>query len=213
MAMPADRIEAVIFDVGGVLYENIQEFFLPDLARRHGLDPDHVLSLGYKHGAAWGLGQATEEEYWRGILTDAGLGHHLLAGLVAETVDYVRSIPETWELIRDLPSYLRLGILSNTTWEWVARLRDVEDWEGRFDPIVLSCDVGSCKPDPAIYALLLQRLGLPGEQVLFVDDREDNLAAAEELSIRGHLFRGAPDLRTDLERLGILYAKRRVPQP
>jgi 2-haloacid dehalogenase len=86
----------------------------------------------------------------------------------------------------------------------VAHLRDVEDWEGRFDPIILSCDVGLCKPDPAIFALLLQRLGLPGERVLFVDDRDDNLAAAVALGIRGHLFVDAQRLRQDLERLGVL---------
>src|SRR4051794_35582826 len=122
MAMtPADRVGAVIFDVGGVLYENIQEFFLPDLARRHGLDPDHVLSLGYKHGGDWGLGRATEEQYWRGILTDAGLSLELLPGLVAETAQYVRVIPDTWEVVRALSPHVRQGILSNTTWEWVAR--------------------------------------------------------------------------------------------
>ena len=203
-ATPTKSIQAIIFDVGGVLYENIQEFFLPDLARRHGLDPDHLLSLGYKHGGAWGLGQATEEEYWRGILSDAGLASELLPGLVTETADYIRSIPETWDVVKALPSRPRLGILSNTTWEWVARLRHVEDWEARFDPIVLSCEVGLCKPDPAIYALLLDRLKLPGEQVLFVDDREDNLAAAAQFGICGHRFSGGSGLRKELEGLGIL---------
>jgi len=118
MAVPStERIGAVIFDVGGVLYQNIQEFFLPDLARRHGLDPETLLSLGYKHGADWGLGRATEEQYWNGILTDAGLSAELLPALVTETADYVRSIPETWKLIDTLPAGLRLGILSNTTLE------------------------------------------------------------------------------------------------
>src|SRR5262249_6078706 len=151
--------------------------------------------------ADWGLGRATENEYWSGILADAGLGVELLPALVAETADYVCAIPETWGLINTMPVGIRRGILSNTTWEWVARLRDVEDWEGRFDPIVLSCEVGIGKPDPAIYELLLRRLSVPGERVLFVDDRKDNLAAACELGIRGHLFKGAAALREDLLRL------------
>jgi putative hydrolase of the HAD superfamily len=197
-------IEAIVFDIGGVLYENIQEFFLPDLARRHGLDPDHVLSLGYRHGTAWGLGQATEEAYWRGILADAGLDPTLLPALVTETAAYIRRIPETWDLVRSLSPDLRLGILSNTTWEWVERLRAAEDWQGRFDPILLSCDVGLCKPNPRIFALLLERLGLPGQQVLFVDDREDNLAAAAALGIQGHLFTDAVSLRRELAPLGAL---------
>ena len=203
MAMPAtEPLEAVVFDLGGVLFENIQEFFLPDVARRHGLDPEAVLTLGYRHGAAWGYGRATEEEYWRGILSDAGLDPALLPGLVAETASYIRPITDTWALVRALPPALRLGILSNTTHEWVRRQRAAA-WHDRFDPVVLSCEIGLCKPDPAIYTLLLQRLGLPGARVLFVDDREDNLAAAAAHGIRTHQFTSAPSLRCHLEEAGV----------
>jgi FMN phosphatase YigB (HAD superfamily) len=205
MATPlTESIEAVVFDIGGVLFENIQEYFLPDLARRHGLDPQQLLQLGYRHGAAWGLGRATEVDYWQGILTDAGLSRDLLSGLLAETATYVRPIQETWDLVRALPPGLRLGILSNTTAEWVRRLRSVEDWAGRFDPVLLSYELGLCKPDPAVFALLLQRLELPGSRVLFVDDREENLVAAAAHGIRGHLFLSAPDLRRDLTVRGLL---------
>jgi FMN phosphatase YigB (HAD superfamily) len=214
-------IEAIIFDIGGVLFENIQELFLPDLARRHGLDPDQLLSLGYHHGAAWGLGQATEEDYWRGILADAGLEPGLMPELVAETATYIRPIPETWEVVHALPPGLRVGLLSNTTHEWVRRLREVapllvgrgqravsevtvgEGFLARFDPVLLSCEAGLCKPDPAFFALLLQRLELPGPRVLFVDDREDNLTAAAAFDIQGHLFIDAAGLRADLERRGV----------
>ena len=191
-------VEAVIFDIGGVLFQNIQEFFLPDLARRYALDPELLLSLGYRHGALWGLGRATEESYWRGILTDAGLDLSLLPGLVEETDRYIRHIPETWDLVRSIAPSVRVGILSNTTWEWVRRLRAVEEWEGRFDPVLLSCEVGLCKPDLAIFGLLLERLELPGERVLFVDDRDDNLAAAAALGIQGHLFTDPVRLRQRL---------------
>src|SRR5438270_4716934 len=104
MAAPSiEPIEAVIFDLGGVLFENIQEFFLPDLARRLGRDPADFLALGYRHGAEWGFGRATEEDYWRGILTDAGLDLALLPGVLEETTAYVRPIRATWELVRALP--------------------------------------------------------------------------------------------------------------
>lgn len=203
MALPStDPVEAVVFDLGGVLFENIQEFFLPDLARRFGRDPEQLLAFGYRHGKAWGLGQASEVDYWRGILTDAGLSIGLIPDLQAETTAYVRPIQETWDLVRALPAVLRLGILSNTTPEWVHRLRAVEDWTDRFDPVLLSCEIGLCKPDPAVYALLLRQLELPGARVLFVDDREDNLAAARAHGIRGHQFTGAPALRRHLIKLG-----------
>jgi FMN phosphatase YigB (HAD superfamily) len=205
MAAPSiEPIRAIVFDIGGVLFENIQEYFLPDLARRHGLDPEHVLSLGYRHGADWGLGHSTEEDYWRGILTDAGLDLGLMPSLIAETTAYIRPMEPTWQIVDQLPPHLTLGILSNTTWEWVRRQRAAREWEPRFDPVLLSCELGLCKPDPAIYRLLLERIGLPGYQVLFVDDRADNLAAAAASGIQGHLFEDAAGLREALARRGLV---------
>lgn len=199
-----EPIQAVIFDIGGVLFENIQEFYLPDLARRYGRDPDEFLALAYRHGRGWGHGQSTEEDYWRGILTDAGLDMALLPALVEETAVYIRPLAETWELVRALPASLRLGILSNTTHEWVRRQRAAQEWAGRFDPVLLSCEMGLCKPEAAVYTRLLERLGLPGERVLFVDDREENLTGAAAHGIRGHLFTDAASLRRHLVALGVL---------
>jgi putative hydrolase of the HAD superfamily len=205
MAVPLDEpIEAIIFDIGGVLFENIQEFYLPDLARRHGRDPAEFLALAYRHGGGWGLGQATEEDYWRGILADAGLDPGLLPDLVAETEEYIRPIEATWELVSALPPTLRLGILSNTTHEWVRRQCAARSWTERFDPVLLSCEIGFGKPDPAIYELLLRRLGMPGPHVLFVDDREENLTGAAARGIQGHLFTDARALRSHLASLGLL---------
>jgi FMN phosphatase YigB (HAD superfamily) len=199
-----EAIQAVVFDIGGVLMENIQEFYLPDLAREHGLDGEQLLRIGYRHGDAWGLGQATEEDYWRGILADAGLAPGLLPTLVARTEAYVRPITETWTVVEALDPRLRRGILSNTTWEWIHRIREAVPLDERFDPIVLSCDVGACKPGPAIYGHLLGRLDLPPAAVLFVDDREENLTAAAAAGIEGVLFTGPASLRQELQRRGLL---------
>jgi HAD superfamily hydrolase (TIGR01509 family) len=199
-----EAIQAVVFDIGGVLMENIQEFYLPDLAREHGLDGDQLLRIGYRHGDAWGLGQASEKDYWRGILADAGLAPGLLPMLVARTEAYVRPIAETWTVVEALDPRLRRGILSNTTREWIYRIRAAVPLDERFDPIVLSCDVGACKPGPAIYGHLLARLDLPPAAVLFVDDRDENLLAAAAAGIQGVLFTGPASLRQELRRRGLL---------
>ncbi|GAA1961646.1 HAD family hydrolase [Kitasatospora viridis] len=57
------------------------------------------------------------------------------------------------------------------------------DLSGTFDEVVLSAEHGVRKPDPAIFRLVLDRLGVPAEECLFVDDSEQNLAAAAELGI------------------------------
>ncbi|WUH90311.1 HAD-IA family hydrolase [Streptomyces sp. NBC_00433] len=57
------------------------------------------------------------------------------------------------------------------------------DLHGTFDEVVLSAEHGVRKPDPAIFHLVLGKLGVPAERCLFVDDSEDNLAAAYRLGI------------------------------
>ena len=73
-----------------------------------------------------------------------------------------------------------------------------------FSDIVVSGVEKMVKPDPAIYALALDRFGLKGPEAIFIDDREDNVRAAEAIGIRGHIFRGAAPLEAELREIGLL---------
>jgi putative hydrolase of the HAD superfamily len=67
-----------------------------------------------------------------------------------------------------------------------------------------SCYLGLRKPEAAIYRRALDILGRPAERVLFIDDRPENVAAAQEEGIKGIVFKGADKLKPELERLGVL---------
>lgn len=75
-----------------------------------------------------------------------------------------------------------------------------------FHDILVSGAEGLVKPDPAIYHLALSRFGLRAEEAFFIDDREENVAAARALGIRSHLFRDAATLRRDLAAHSLLDA-------
>jgi len=75
-----------------------------------------------------------------------------------------------------------------------------------FRDIVVSGVEKVVKPDPAIYRLALERFGLHAAQALFIDDREENVIAAEAEGMRGHLFRDAATLRDELAALGLIDA-------
>ncbi|MDG4856711.1 HAD-IA family hydrolase [Streptomyces sp. T-3] len=70
-----------------------------------------------------------------------------------------------------------------------------------FDVHVISEIVGLAKPDPAIYQLTLDRLGLPGQECVFVDDHPVNLPPAEALGISTVLATHETDTVAELERL------------
>jgi putative hydrolase of the HAD superfamily len=55
--------------------------------------------------------------------------------------------------------------------------------DDRFDVVVLSDQVGLRKPDPRIFELTAERLGLPAAECVFADDTEDNLPPAQELGM------------------------------
>lgn len=73
-----------------------------------------------------------------------------------------------------------------------------------FETAVISGEEGLVKPDPAIYALAVSRITTPPEETLFIDDRLDNIEAGAKAGFAVHHFTGAPGLRAELERLGLL---------
>lgn len=74
----------------------------------------------------------------------------------------------------------------------------------RFRDIVVSGDEKLVKPDPAIYALALRRFGLQPGEGFFIDDNLANVEAARENGFVAHHFRDALTLSTEMARLGIL---------
>ena len=74
-----------------------------------------------------------------------------------------------------------------------------------FAHVVVSGDLGMVKPDPAIYAHTLEMMGAPAPaEVFFTDDSAKNIAAADALGFRTHLFEGAAGLETALLAEGLL---------
>lgn len=105
-------------------------------------------------------------------------------------------VPGTADLLRDLDAAgAPLFALSNWPADtfWVARERFAV--LGVFADVVVSGEVGLAKPDPRIYTLALGRFGRAAADCVFVDDRPDNVAAAEQVGMAGVRFTDAATLR------------------
>lgn len=95
----------------------------------------------------------------------------------------------------------RVYLLSNAGL-WMSRKRDLVPHIARFHGVMFSADEGIVKPDPRLYGRLTERYGLKPEECLFIEDREDNLRAAEALGWRTHRFLGdVQALRRELDGL------------
>jgi putative hydrolase of the HAD superfamily len=216
------RIDAVVFDFGGVLTTPVgsstgqwlaDEGIVEDSFRttmREWLvgeaalgSPVHRLETGELSGPDF------ERELAARLVTSSGTPV-AAAGLLTRMFSMMRPDPAMFALIAELRAAgLRVGLLSNS---WSNQYPD--EVLSLCDPVVISGEVGLRKPDPKIFSLLLDRLGLPPERTAFVDDVPPNVAAAAAQGIhavhhvdatttRAALLPLVPDLPAVARRLGM----------
>jgi putative hydrolase of the HAD superfamily len=137
-------------------------------------------------------------DYWQAVGGEAGFeaGPAEIAALTAADVELWNTLdPQSVALVTELAAGGRqLALLSNAPVAHGTAFRN-RDWSPAFRHFVISGELGVAKPDPAIWQVLLDRLEAPAGEVLFLDDREENVAAARAAGIRAFLWTGADDAR------------------
>lgn len=91
---------------------------------------------------------------------------------------------ELWKLLPSLRQKYKLAIINNGTVLTLPLFEKEYDIRGNFDLYINSAVEGIKKPDPKIYLLATQRLGIAAEQCLYMDDLAINVAAAEKLGMK-----------------------------
>lgn len=110
-------------------------------------------------------------------------------------------VPGMFNLVSKLKSNSQNHIYGLTNWscETYPQARQKFPVLQLIDDYVISGAENMVKPSPEIFKILLDRFGLVPDECFFVDDRADNVAAACRLGFKGIVFRGAEDLRSQLE--------------
>jgi epoxide hydrolase-like predicted phosphatase len=194
---------AVIFDWGGVLMRTMD--IRPRMAwERHLRLPLGALADTFFGSPAWDRaqrGEASLDDVWAEVADGLGVHKTDLPALQRDFWAGDRLDEEMVGLIRELRSAgIRIGLLSNHLRELRQRLGDLELL---LDAVVISGEVGVLKPDPAIYHLALEQLGVAPEGAVFVDDWGPNVEGARQLGMMGVHFRGALHLRRALVQAGL----------
>jgi epoxide hydrolase-like predicted phosphatase len=199
--MPESRAaRGLLVDFGGVLTTDIWGSFAAFCEQR-GLDPEAAKELFRRDPAALAelrrleTGEAEPAAFERRFAellgTDAdGLIAGLFAGLRPEPrmVDAVRGVRAA-----GFPT----GLVSNS---WVMD-HYTDEIRGLFDAVVISAEVGLHKPEPEIFRLASERLGVEPEGCVFVDDLRENCAGAEAVGMTAVLHRDPEQTVAVLERL------------
>jgi putative hydrolase of the HAD superfamily len=171
-------VEGLILDFGEVLTRSQPRAALERMATLGGLPFDELVSQYWRHRADYD-GGLTGEEYWWRVLDGSGpVSAEVIADLIdADFQSWSDYRPEVWDIAAAFRARGgRTAMLSNA-----------------------SCEVGRCKPDPEIYRICLERLGLAADATLFVDDRMENLQAARDIGLQTQHFLGDSSV-SDLRR-------------
>jgi len=189
-------VKVVVFDYGGVICFIPSLEMRSELVRLSGLSTDVLWELDRKYRGEWDRGTYDGIGHYRRMLAKAGvsLNDDSLARIVRADIDCWKHIdPAALQLMRDIKaSGLRLGILSNIPRDFP---RDSVPAFAEADIAVYSCDLGIIKPEAGIYEKLRERAGCLYEDIVFFDDKEDNVARAKELGIQAFLWEGAETAR------------------
>jgi putative hydrolase of the HAD superfamily len=158
----------------------------------------------WRHRPDYDRGLISGAAYWQRVGADLG------AQLSPERIgELVREDAMSWARLNErmvgwlnalVAAGIPTGILSNMardTWELLG---------SRFDglaSLTLSFEVGAVKPERAIYLRCLEALGVEPAEALFVDDRRENVEAAQAVGMEALVFEDEDALAAELERLGL----------
>lgn len=201
---PRSAIRGILFDFGNVICAFDHGRFLAALAPLCGQSPEALARriVDSDLPRAYESGEISSQAFLAGVSERCGFDFPE-APFVRAFTDIFTPIPSTFELIGRLKPRYRLGLVSNTNpWHAEHGIRTTSVYP-LFDAVALSHEVRAMKPDPRIFATALERIGLPPEACVFIDDISAFADAASKLGIHGLTYTGPQALRDDLARLGV----------
>ena len=203
-------IRAVIFDFGSVLVQMGDETPRQALAEQLGVPLKELYRLVFDSETASRamVGELTIEQHWQAVGAALGVAPEALPAVRAQfwSADQVNT--ELVDFIRRLRPKYKVGLLSNAWNDLRQGMQQRFGFDGLFDELVISAEVGLAKPDPRIFRLAVARLGVQPEQAIFVDDVLANVEAARLIGLQAIHYRHNSQLFQELERLNVQTCKR-----
>lgn len=189
--MKDHRIEAVIFDCFGVLTgDKWKEFVssLPEAQRSNARDLNRALDKNV----------ISHDEFYQQINQLTGREVPMVEKIINSEM---HKNTELFKYIRSLKGKYKLSVLSNVSTNWIReQFLSPEEIE-LFDDFILSHEVGLIKPDPEIFQLAAQRLGVEVEECLFIDDSQYNAQAAQDLGMKAITYQNFGQFKIQADKL------------
>lgn len=187
-------IRALIFDCFGVLAQGTWKRFtdsLPDTT-----DWQSLHDLNHAHDA----GFIDDESFTSEVQRITGTTPPFLEDMRVNEYHVNASILDFMQAHRGAYKY---AIMSNISSNWITSHLLSTDQQALFDDIIVSSEVGVAKPHQGIYDIAIQRLGVPAEEIIFIDDAQENITAAEYVGMNAILYTDYAALKKQLKLFGV----------
>ncbi len=187
-------IEAIIFDFFGVIITDALSALCNELVET---DPAAVQELrSLIHAANKGVIDPTESSERAAQTLGLTLDEYRARIRDGETVDR-----KLLAYIKDLRRDYKTALLSNITKSGLERRFPNNALNEYFDEIVVSSDIGYAKPEIEAYQIAAERLGLPMEACVFLDDREGYCEAAQAVGMQAIVYESLPQAKHELQQI------------
>jgi putative hydrolase of the HAD superfamily len=201
------RITAVLFDYGMVLSNAPEERHWRQFARVLGAEERAFQDAYWKYRDAYDRGALSAQTYWDTVACDLGkpIDAEVLRALIdADTVVWTQPNVEMMEWAGRLTrAGIKTGILSNIGDAMELGVLGRFPALAEFSHHTFSHRLGIAKPDAEIYQHAVEGLGVPAREILFVDDREENIVAARKAGMIAVQYLGHAGFVEEMQRLGM----------
>jgi epoxide hydrolase-like predicted phosphatase len=195
-------IQAVFFDLGGVILRT--EFQAPrqQLAERLGMEYDDLVKIVFDSdsGIKATMGEISSEQHWDSVMRRLKRPTSELAAIRAEFFAGDILDRTLLDYLRSLRGKYKTGLISNA---W-GDLRDFivrEKFDDAFDKLIISAEVGAAKPEPKIFLIALEQFGVKPKETVFVDDFLINIEGCEKVGMKGIHFKDPESTLQQLKEL------------
>jgi epoxide hydrolase-like predicted phosphatase len=189
-------MQAIVFDFFGVICSEIAPFVLPRYMSAEAAIEYKASVVERADLGEINLAEVLEHLSHRTSIAPADL-EAAFWGCVKIDADMVA-------LMEDLRRRTKVALLSNAMRPFLRQILEKHDLTRLFDTMVISCEEHLTKPNPAIYRLIVERLGVPASECFFTDDNPANVEAARGVGMKAAPFTGVEQLKRDLAAFGVL---------
>ena len=185
-------VKAVIFDCFGVLITIGRDL----LHQTYPQFSDQLTELERKSDS----GLVSRSEFYNSVVAITGISMDDAMNKYYSVENYNQSSIDLIKQVKATGRY-KIGLLSNIGHGWLDDFLPIMNSMNLFDAVILSSDIGIIKPDPKIFELMAEKLGVNTDECIMIDDTPVNIASAINTGMQGIIFDSIDQAKTDLGKL------------